>query len=175
MRRENRDAGGGVKVVVVGGGSTYTPELIEGVADRDGILHVDELVLQDVDAERLEIVGGLARRMLERRDWPGRLVLSTDHDGAFEGAGFVLLQIRVDGRDVLPDLLDRESDWLADLVHLPVELVRALRAVPSYYLRYFYMTAEVLAEQLNGHSRAEDVIAIERDLLERYRDPALTE
>ncbi|TMD30282.1 MAG: 6-phospho-beta-glucosidase [Chloroflexi bacterium] len=284
-----------MKVVVVGGGSTYTPELIEGVADRDGILHVDELVLQDVDAERLEIVGGLARRMLERRDWPGRLVLSTDHDGAFEGADFVLLQIRVggqatryvdetlphrfgcigqettgpggfakalrtvpvvldiaeqaarraspdawiidftnpvgivtqalvdggfksvglcnvaiglqrtfahhldvspervelehvglnhlswerairvDGRDVLPDLLDRESDWLADLVHLPVELVRALRAVPSYYLRYFYMTAEVLAEQLNGHSRAEDVIAIERDLLERYRDPALTE
>jgi 6-phospho-beta-glucosidase len=47
--------------------------------------------------------------------------------------------------------------------------------VPSYYLRYFYMTDVVLAEQLAGKSRAEDVMAIERDLLERYKDPSLAE
>jgi 6-phospho-beta-glucosidase len=282
-----------VKVVVVGGGSTYTPELIEGFADRDGALHVEDLVLLDVDQDRLAVVGGLARRMLERRGWPGRLSLTTSQDGAFEGADFVLLQfrvggqatrfvdetlphrfgcigqettgpggfakalrtipvvldiaeaatrraspnawiidftnpvgivtqalsdggfraiglcnvaigmqrtfaqrfgvepgrvelehvglnhlsweraIRVDGADVLPGLLDSDGAWLADLVNMPQELVLALRAVPSYYLRYFYMTDVVLAEQLAGKSRAEDVMEIERDLLERYRDPNL--
>ncbi len=284
-----------MKVVVVGGGSTYTPELIEGFADRDAVLHVEDLVLLDVDRDRLDVVGGLARRMLERRGWPGRLSLTTGQDGAFEGADFVLLQIRVggqgtrfvdetlphrfgcigqettgpggfakalrtvpvvldiaeaatrraapgawiidftnpvgivtqalvdggfraiglcnvaigmqrtfarrfgvepervelehvglnhlswerairvDGTDVLPGLLESDGPWLADMVSLPEELVRALRSVPSYYLRYFYMTDVVLAEQLAGKSRAEDVMAIERDLLERYRDPALAE
>jgi 6-phospho-beta-glucosidase len=284
-----------VKGVVVGGGSTYTPELIEGFADRDAALHVEDLVLLDVDAERLAVVGGLARRMLERRGWPGRLTLTTGQDGAFEGADFVLLQIRVggqgtrfvdetlphrfgcigqettgpggfakalrtvpvvldiaeaatrraapgawiidftnpvgivtqalvdggfraiglcnvaigmqrtfaqrfgvepgrvelehvglnhlswerairvDGKDVLPGMLETDGAWLADMVSLPEELVQALRAVPSYYLRYFYMTDVVLAEQLAGKSRAEDVMAIERDLLERYRDPELAE
>ena len=58
-----------MKVVVVGGGSTYTPELIEGFARRSYGFSVDDLVLLDVDAERLGIVGGLARRMLERAGW----------------------------------------------------------------------------------------------------------
>ncbi len=52
----------GVKLAVVGGGSTYTPELIEGIAKRSDRLVVDELVLLDIDAERLEIVGGRAGR-----------------------------------------------------------------------------------------------------------------
>ena len=63
----------GVKLAVVGGGSTYTPELIEGIARRADRLPVDELVLLDIDPERLEIVGGLAGRMLDRLGWPGRL------------------------------------------------------------------------------------------------------
>ena len=49
-----------VKVAVIGGGSTYTPELIEGIARRNDRLPVDELVLMDVSAERLELVGGVA-------------------------------------------------------------------------------------------------------------------
>ena len=64
----------GIKVAVVGGGSTYTPELVEGFARRDrSASPIDELVLLDIDPERLEIVGGLARRMLDRLGWPGRL------------------------------------------------------------------------------------------------------
>ena len=62
----------GVKLAVVGGGSTYTPELIEGIARRSDRLTVDELVLLDTDPERLEIVGGLAGRMLQRLGWPGK-------------------------------------------------------------------------------------------------------
>jgi 6-phospho-beta-glucosidase len=88
----------GVKLAVVGGGSTYTPELIEGIARRSDRIAVDELVLLDIDPERLEIVGGLARRMLARLGWPGELVLTSDTDRAIEGADFVLIQLRVGGQ-----------------------------------------------------------------------------
>ncbi len=88
----------GVKLAVVGGGSTYTPELIEGIARRADRLPVDELVLLDIDPERLEIVGGLASRMLQRLEWPGRLVRTGDMDAAIDGADFVLIQLRVGGQ-----------------------------------------------------------------------------
>ena len=88
----------GVKLAVVGGGSTYTPELIEGIARRADRLAVDELVLLDIDPERLEIVGGLADRMLRRLEWPGRLVRTGDTDAAIDGADFVLIQLRVGGQ-----------------------------------------------------------------------------
>jgi 6-phospho-beta-glucosidase len=88
----------GVKLAVVGGGSTYTPELIEGIARRAERLPVDELVLLDIDPERLEIVGGLARRMLRRLEWPGNLTLTGDTDAAIDGASFVLIQLRVGGQ-----------------------------------------------------------------------------
>jgi 6-phospho-beta-glucosidase len=88
----------GLKLAVVGGGSTYTPELIEGIARRAERLEVDELVLLDIDPERLEIVGGLAQRMLRRLEWPGRLTLTGDTDAAIDGAAFVLIQLRVGGQ-----------------------------------------------------------------------------
>jgi 6-phospho-beta-glucosidase len=88
----------GVKLAVVGGGSTYTPELIEGLTRRADRLPVDELVLLDIDPERLEIVGGLARRMLTRLEWPGTLNLTSDTDAAIDGASFVLIQLRVGGQ-----------------------------------------------------------------------------
>ena len=60
---------------------------------------------------------------------------------------------------------------------MPVERVRSLRAIPSYYLRYYYQFDKVLADQLSdGHeTRAEEVAEIERELLEMYRDPTLDE
>ena len=61
----------GVKISVVGGGSTYTPELIQGFVSHSDRLPVDELVLLDIDPERLEVVGGLAGRILERQGWGG--------------------------------------------------------------------------------------------------------
>jgi 6-phospho-beta-glucosidase len=81
----------------------------------------------------------------------------------------------VDGVDRLPEMLDGDPSQAADEVGLPVELVTELRAIPSYYLRYYYCRDEVLAEQLAGKSRAERVMEIERDLLEIYRDETLNE
>lgn len=285
----------GLKIAVIGGGSTYTPELIEGFARRPDRLPIDELVLLDIDPERLEIVGGLAQRMLDKLDWTGRLVSTGDRDAAIDGADYVLVQlrvggqaarlvdetlplrfdtigqettgaggfakalrtvpvvlelaeltarraardawlvdftnpvgivsqalideghraiglcnvaiglqrmlagrldvapdrielehvglnhltweraVRVDGRDRLPELLDRDGDELAEHVGMPVELVRAIGAIPSYYLRYYYLTDEVVRQQRDGRSRAEEVIDIEARLLELYRDQALAE
>ena len=285
----------GIKIAVVGGGSTYTPELIEGFHLRRDRLPVDELVLQDIDDERLEVVGGLAKRILDHHEWPGRLVVTKDRDRALDGASFVIVQLRVggqaarlvdetlplefgcigqettgpggfakalrtvpivldiaeqterrgargawlvdftnpvgivmqalldhghraiglcnsamgfqrqfarmldvapervlldhvglnhltweravlvDGDDRLPDLIERGAEEIAGHIGIPVGLIHLLHAVPSYYLRYYYSTDEVLREQLSGakRSRAEEVMAIERGLIEMYRDPNL--
>ena len=88
----------GVKVSVVGGGSTYTPELVEGLASRADRLPVDELVLLDPDPLRLEVVGALAGRMLDRLGWGGRLVLTDRREEALEGADFVIVQLRIGGQ-----------------------------------------------------------------------------
>jgi 6-phospho-beta-glucosidase len=79
----------------------------------------------------------------------------------------------VDGVDRLPELLDRHGEQIAAGIGLPPALLRTLGVVPSYYLRYYYATSEVLAEQRRSLPRAEQVMAIERELLEQYRDPGL--
>ncbi len=285
----------GVKITVVGGGSTYTPELIEGFEARRDRLPIDEIVLLDVDPERLAIVGGLAQRMLDRLDWTGRLLCTEDRDAAIDGADFVLIQLRVggqsarlvdetlpptfgvigqettgaggfakalrtiplvldiaettarraapnawivdftnpvgivsqalldaghraiglcnvainlqrgmaerfdvapervrlehvglnhlsweravfvDGVDRLPELLATDADGLGEHVGLPGELVRAVGAIPSYYLHYYYQTRAVVEDQRAGHTRAQEVIDIEHELLELYKDQGLAE
>jgi 6-phospho-beta-glucosidase len=282
----------GVKVAVAGGGSTYTPELIEGFLSHAERLPVDEVVLFDIDSDRLEVVGGLAKRILAKREWPGNLVLTGDRDRALDGAAFVIIQLRVggqaarlsdetlplefgcigqettgaggfakalrtvpvvldlaeetqrrgakdawivdftnpvgivmqalldeghraiglcnsamgfqrqiarlldvdpsrvalehvglnhltweraarvDGFDRLPELIERSADVIGDEIGIPADLIRLLGAIPSYYLRYFYLTDDVLRDQMSGakRSRAEEVMAIEARLLEMYRD-----
>src|SRR5262245_58456768 len=88
----------GVRIVLMGGGSTYTPELGEGFATRPDRLLEAELVLMDINPDRLVVIGGLAGRMLGRAGWPGRLTSSTDVDEAVDGAHFVIVQIRVGGQ-----------------------------------------------------------------------------
>jgi 6-phospho-beta-glucosidase len=281
----------GVKVAVVGGGSTYTPELVEGFVTRSDRLPVDELALLDIDPERLAVVGALAERMARRSGWPGTVRPTDDAREALEGADFVIVQLRVGGnqarlldetiplrfgfigqettgpggfakalrtvpvvlelaeltaeigapgawvvdftnptglvtqalldqghracglcnvaigvqrevashfgvdparvrldhvglnhlsweRAIFVDGVDRLPELLADpppdlLEGEPLELVRALGALPSYYLRYYYRTAEVLEHQRTHRTRAEEVLEIEAGLLELYRDPSL--
>jgi len=83
--------------------------------------------------------------------------------------------VRVDGEDRLQDLLDEDASDLAEELRFPVEMLRWMGAIPSYYIRYYYLTRTVLAEQQNGHTRAQDVMDIEARLLEMYRDPTLAE
>jgi 6-phospho-beta-glucosidase len=83
--------------------------------------------------------------------------------------------VRLDGEDVLPQLLAEHGETVAAQVELPLRLVEELGVVPSYYLHYFYRHDAVLAEQLSGTPRAATVALIERQLLELYQDPTLVE
>jgi 6-phospho-beta-glucosidase len=87
-----------MKIAVVGGGSTYTPELVSGLSREHERLPLEELVLHDIDAERREVVGGLAARMLDAQGFAGSLSVTDDLDRALDGANFILIQIRVGGQ-----------------------------------------------------------------------------
>lgn len=84
-----------MKITVVGGGSTYTPELINGFLERTDSLPVTALWLFDIDAERLDIVGTFAQRMVRAKGSPFEVVLSTDRRAALTGASYVITQLRV--------------------------------------------------------------------------------
>ncbi|NEA40182.1 6-phospho-beta-glucosidase [Streptomyces sp. SID11385] len=284
-----------MKLTVVGGGSTYTPELIDGFARLRDTLPIEELVLVDPAADRLELVGGLARRIFAKQGHPGRIVTTSDLDAGVEGADAVLLQLRVggqaarnqdetwplecgcvgqettgagglakalrtvpivldiaervrrtnpnawiidftnpvgivtralltaghkavglcnvaigfqrrfaafldvapseihlehvglnhltwelgarlggpEGENVLPKLLTEHLDAIAENLHMPREVVTRLGVVPSYYLRYYYQHDAVVREQRTKPTRASEVAAMEKQLLEMYGDPKL--
>lgn len=84
-----------LKIAVIGAGSTYTPELADGLLQRKDIFPVEELVLMDIDERKLRIVGALVSRMAQHEN--DRLVVrqTMDLDDALRGASFVMVQIRV--------------------------------------------------------------------------------
>ena len=292
---------GPLKLAVIGGGSTYTPELVDGFARLRDTLPLGELVLADPATDRLELVGGLARRIFAKQGHGATVTTTTDIDAAVDGADAVLLQLRVGGqaarqrdetwplecgcigqettgagglakalrtvpvvldiaervrranpdtwivdftnpvgivtralqtaghravglcnvaigfqrkfagllgvepervrldhvglnhltwergvtlldtaggaagREVLPDLLATHGTAIAKDIELPVDLVRRLGVIPSYYLRYFYQHDTVVKELKAHGTRAAEVAAIERELLTMYADPALDE
>ncbi|MCP3765357.1 MULTISPECIES: 6-phospho-beta-glucosidase [unclassified Streptomyces] len=121
-----------MKLTVVGGGSTYTPELVDGFARLRDTLPVEELVLVDPDADRLELVGGLARRIFARQGHGGRIVTTSDLDAAVDGADAVLLQLRVGGQAAR----QQDETWPLECGCVGQEttgaggLAKALRTVP---------------------------------------------
>ncbi|MGW4883002.1 6-phospho-beta-glucosidase [Streptomyces murinus] len=121
-----------MKLTVVGGGSTYTPELIDGFARLRDTLPVEELVLVDPDAERLELVGGLARRIFAKQGHGGRIVTTADLDAGIDGADAVLLQLRVGGQAAR----QQDETWPLECGCVGQEttgaggLAKALRTVP---------------------------------------------
>ncbi|WP_405390810.1 6-phospho-beta-glucosidase [Streptomyces sp. NBC_01102] len=121
-----------MKLAVVGGGSTYTPELIDGFARLRDTLPVEELVLVDPAADRLELVGGLARRIFAKQGHPGRITTTADLDAGVEGADAVLLQLRVGGQAAR----NQDETWPLECGCVGQEttgaggLAKALRTVP---------------------------------------------
>lgn len=86
-----------IKIVTIGGGSSYTPELIEGFIKRYHSLPISELWLVDIEAgrDKLETVGSLAKRMVKKANLPMKIILSYDRKEALKDADFVTTQIRV--------------------------------------------------------------------------------
>ena len=87
-----------MKVAVVGGGSTYTPELADGFARLRSVLAIDELVLMDPSYERLAVVGPFCARLFDRHGHPGRVSWTSNVDEGVDGAEIVLIQLRVGGQ-----------------------------------------------------------------------------
>ncbi len=121
-----------MKLAIVGGGSTYTPELIDGFARLRDVLPLEEIVLVDPDVHRLELVGGISERMLRHAGHPARIVTTTDLRAGVDQADAVLLQLRIGGQEAR----HRDETWPHD-VHCigqettgPGGFAKALRTVP---------------------------------------------
>lgn len=89
----------GIKIVTIGGGSSYTPEIVEGFINRklSGELPIEDLYLVDIEEgnEKLEIVGNLAKRMIEKAGADIKVHLTLDRREALKDADFVTTQFRV--------------------------------------------------------------------------------
>src|SRR5260221_1997807 len=84
-----------MKIAVVGGGSTYTPELIDGFARLADQVKITEIVLVDPDQTRLSVVGPFSARIMRRYGHPATVRWTADLDDALDGAGAVLIQLRI--------------------------------------------------------------------------------
>jgi 6-phospho-beta-glucosidase len=121
-----------MKLAVIGGGSTYTPELVDGIARLSGDIKVTEMVLVDPDEGRLAVVGPVSARIMKARGHPARLRWTTDLDDGLDGAAAVLLQLRVGGQAAR----QRDETWPLEFGCVGQEttgaggLAKALRTVP---------------------------------------------
>lgn len=88
-----------LKIVIIGGGSSYTPEIIEGIIRRHDSFPVTDIVLVDIEEgkEKLRIVGELSKRMILKSGKPINVSWTLDRKEALVGADFVSTQIRVGG------------------------------------------------------------------------------
>lgn len=119
-----------LKLAVIGGGSTYTPELIEGFLAPEW--PVREVVLVDTDLRRLEIVGGLAARMVAAAGDPFRLTLTDDRAPALDGADVVITQLRVGGQAarILDERVSLAHGVVGQETTGPGGFAKALRTIP---------------------------------------------
>lgn len=158
-----------LKIAIIGSGSTYTPELIEGMIKRKDVLPIDELVLMDIDARKLDIVGKLCERMIQAENLPCRVVMTQNLDEALTEADFVLSQIRV-GKlparvldETIPlkyNLIGQETCGIGGFFKamrtIPVMLHIADRMqalCPDAWLINFSNPAGIITEALLNHSK----------------------
>lgn len=121
-----------MKVAVVGGGSTYTPELVDGIARLQRLVDVEELVLTDPAEERLSLVGGISQRIFAKYGHTGRISFTTDLDQALADASVVLVQLRVGGQTArrIDETLPLRCGCLGQETTGAGGLAKALRTVP---------------------------------------------
>ncbi|MCL1863784.1 MAG: 6-phospho-beta-glucosidase [Defluviitaleaceae bacterium] len=121
-----------LKLAIIGAGSTYTPELMEGIINRKDIMPVRQIVLMDIDTNKLNIVGNLIKRMVSHANMPCEVILSEDYDTALKDSNFVFVQMRI-GK--LPArVLDEKIPLKYDLIGQETTGIggffKALRTIP---------------------------------------------
>ncbi|WP_040203959.1 6-phospho-beta-glucosidase [Neobacillus jeddahensis] len=167
-----------VKLVVVGGGSSYTPEIIEGMIRRHDTFPVTDIVLVDIETgkEKLEIVGNLAARMIEKSNKPIKLAWTLDQKKALENADFVSTQIRVGGLSArakderIPlghGLIGQETNGAGGAFKafrtIPVlmELAENVHTIcPNAWIINFTNPAGIVTEALLKHSPHKKIIGV---------------
>ena len=163
-----------MKITVIGGGSTYTPELVNGFLERVSSLPITELWLMDIDKERLDIVGGFAQRMVKAKGNPFKVVLSMNQREAIAGASYVTTQLRVGmmparrGDEYLGlrhGLIGQETTGIGGMAKalrtIPVilDIAKDIREVaPNALLANFTNPAGLVTEALNRY--APDIPAV---------------
>ena len=124
----------GLKIVTIGGGSSYTPELVEGILKRYDEMPVSEYWLVDIEdgKEKLEIVGALAKRMVEKAGVPMEIHLTLDRREALKDADFVTTQLRVGllKARAKDERIPLSYGFLGQETNGPGGLFKALRTVP---------------------------------------------
>jgi 6-phospho-beta-glucosidase len=121
-----------MKLTIVGGGSTYTPELIDGFARLADLLPIEQVWLVDPDESRLALVAGISRRMLARAGHPATVHATTDLVAGVSDADAVLLQLRVGGQDARrgDETWPHEAGCIGQETTGPGGFAKALRTVP---------------------------------------------
>ena len=120
------------KITVIGGGSSYTPELIDGFIQHENELKVGEIALFDVDEERLEIVGGMAQRQVRYAEMDTKVTLNTNRPKAVDGAKFVLSSMRVGhmAARILDEKIPLKYDVIGQETTGPGGTFKAFRTIP---------------------------------------------
>ncbi|HEX3680479.1 MAG TPA: 6-phospho-beta-glucosidase [Galbitalea sp.] len=121
-----------MKLTIVGGGSTYTPELMDGFARLRDLLPIEEVWLVDPDEHRLELVVGISRRMLARAGHPAAVHATTDVIAGVSDADAVLFQLRIGGQDARrgDETWPHEVGCIGQETTGPGGFAKALRTVP---------------------------------------------
>ncbi|MCO0654018.1 6-phospho-beta-glucosidase [Klebsiella pneumoniae] len=165
----------GLKIVVIGGGSSYTPELIEGLLNRYHEMPVASLWLVDIEEgkEKVEIIAGLARRMIAKAGLTIEVVATLDRESALRDADFVCSQFRAGCLDArISDerislkygLIGQETNGLGGFANacrtIPIALEIAAdmeRLCPEAWLLNFTNPSGMVTEAILRHSRIKAV------------------
>lgn len=181
----------GIKIAVIGGGSSYTPELASGLVKRAGVLPVEELVLVDIPegGKKLGIVTELVKRIFEKEGLATRVTATLDRQEALKGCSFVITQFRVGGLEarstderiplkyrVIGQETTGPGGFAKALRTVPVALSIAKdmeRLCPGAWLINFTNPSGIVTEALNKYSNIRNAglcnvpINMERDLAEQ--------
>lgn len=120
------------KITVIGGGSTYTPELIDGFIQHEKDLQVSEIALYDIDEERLNVVGGMAQRMVKYAEMDTKVTLTLNRPKAVEGAKFVLSSMRIGhmAARILDEKIPLKHNIIGQETTGPGGTFKAFRTIP---------------------------------------------
>jgi len=121
-----------MKMVIFGGGSSYTPELVDGLIRNWEVFPVRELCLQDINVLRLDIMRVLCGLMLRRSVLPVCVTATTERERALEGAAFVNAVIRVGGMDarIQDEKIPPKYGIIGQETTGPGGMMKALRTIP---------------------------------------------